>query len=86
MRRSGRVSIAIPREQIEQVRHIVEAGEFRSSAAVVREALRAFLHRRTLHAGQHGTARLVRTLQARLESVEPAERVDLLFDAGDAKA
>ena len=86
MRRSGRVSIAIPREQIEQVRHIVEAGEFRSSAAVVREALRAFLHRRALHAGQLGASRLSRSLQARLESLEPAERVDLLFDAGDAKA
>jgi Arc/MetJ-type ribon-helix-helix transcriptional regulator len=86
MRRSGKVSIAIPRDQIEQVRHIVEAGEFTSAAAVVREALRTFLHRRALHAGQLGAARLSRTLQARLESLEPAERVDLMFDAGDAKA
>ena len=86
MRRSSRLSIAIAREQIDQVRQLVEAGEFASSAAVLREALRAFLHRRALHGGQHGTARLSRTLQARLESVEPAERVDLLFDAGDAKA
>jgi len=86
MRRSGRVSIAIPRDEIEQVRGIVEAGEFASTAAVMREALRAFLHRRALHAGQFGAARLSRTLQARLESLEPAERVDLLFDAGDAKA
>jgi Arc/MetJ-type ribon-helix-helix transcriptional regulator len=86
MRRSGRVNIAIPRDQIEQVRRLVEAGEFASSAAVVREALRAFLHRRTLHAGQLGATRLSRTLQARLESLEPAERVDLMFDAGDAKA
>jgi Arc/MetJ-type ribon-helix-helix transcriptional regulator len=86
MRRSGRVSIAIPREQIEQLRGIVEAGEFASTAAVMREALRAFLHRRALHAGQFGATRLSRTLQARLETLEPAERVDLLFDAGDAKA
>ena len=86
MSRSGKLSIAVSRDQIDQVRRLVEAGEFASSGAVIREALRAFLHRRALHAGQHGTARLVRTLQARLESVEPAERVDLLFDAGDAKA
>ena len=86
MRRSGRVSIAIPREQIEQLRAIVEAGEFASTAAVMREALRAFLHRRALHAGQFGASRLSRTLQSRLESLEPAERVDLMFDAGDAKA
>jgi Arc/MetJ-type ribon-helix-helix transcriptional regulator len=86
MSRSGKLSIAIPRDEIDQVRRLVEAGEFASSGDVVREALRAFLHRRALHAGPHGTARLSRTLQARLESVEPAERVDLLFDAGDAKA
>lgn len=86
MRRSGKLSIAIPRDQFEQMRRLVEAGEFASSAAVIREALRAFLHRRALHASQHGATRLSRTLQARLESLEPAERVDLLFDAGDAKA
>jgi Arc/MetJ-type ribon-helix-helix transcriptional regulator len=86
MRRSGKLNIAIPRDQIDQVRRLVDAGEFASSAAVVREALRAFLHRRALHGGPHGATRLSRTLQARLEALEPAERVDLLFDAGDAKA
>lgn len=86
MRRSSRVSIALPRDQAEHVRRIVEAGEFASSAAVVREALRAFLSRHSLHGGQHGSARFGRVVQARLESLEPAERVDLLFDAGDAKA
>ena len=86
MRRSSRLNIALPREQIDQVRRMVEAGEFASSAAVIREALRAFLHRHALHGGQHGSARFSRAIQARLESTEPAERVDLLFDAGDAKA
>ena len=86
MRRSGKLNIAVPRDQIDQVRRLVDAGEFASSAAVVREALRSFLHRRALHGGPHGAARLTRTLQARLEALEPAERVDLLFDAGDAKA
>ena len=86
MRRLGNLNIAIPRDQIDQVRRLVDAGEFASSAAVVREALRVFLHRRALHGGSHGATRLSRTLQARLEALEPAERVDLLFDAGDAKA
>jgi Arc/MetJ-type ribon-helix-helix transcriptional regulator len=86
MKRSRRMSIDVPRDQIEQVRHLVEAGEFASTSAVIREALRAFLHRRALHAGQLGASRLSRTLQARLEPGEPFERVDLLFDAGDAKA
>jgi Arc/MetJ-type ribon-helix-helix transcriptional regulator len=80
------VSIALPHEQLDQVRGIVAAGEFASSAAVIREALGAFLHRHALHGGQHGSARFSRAIQARLESLEPAERVDLLFDAGDAKA
>lgn len=86
MRRSSRVSFALPVEQIDQVRRIVDGGEFASSAAVIREAVRAFLHRRELHAGQHGSARFSRAVQASLEALEPAERVDLLFDAGDAKA
>jgi Arc/MetJ-type ribon-helix-helix transcriptional regulator len=76
----------VPHDQLDQVRSLVEAGEFASSAAVLREALRAFLHRRTLHGGQLSASRLSRTVQARLESLEPFERVDLMFDAGDAKA
>ena len=86
MSRSDKLSVAVPRDEVDQVRRLVQAGEFASSAAVLREALRAFLHRRALHAGQHGTARFSRTVQARLEALEPCERVDLLFDAGDAKA
>ncbi|HEY2708200.1 MAG TPA: hypothetical protein VGI95_09115 [Caulobacteraceae bacterium] len=69
------------------MRRVVEAGEFTSSAAVIREAVRAFLHRRALHAGALGVSRLRRSLQARHEPLtEPVERVDLMFDAGDAKA
>jgi Arc/MetJ-type ribon-helix-helix transcriptional regulator len=86
MRRSGKLSAVVPREEMEQVRRIVEAGEFASAAAVVREALRAFLDRRALDGGQYSASRLSRTVRARLESLEPFERVDLLFDAGDAKA
>jgi Arc/MetJ-type ribon-helix-helix transcriptional regulator len=86
MRRSGKLSVAVPREELDQVQRLVEAGEFASAAAVMREALRAFLHRRELHGGEFSASRLSRTVRARLESLEPYERVDLLFDAGDAKA
>ncbi|HEY1750568.1 MAG TPA: hypothetical protein VGG29_04860 [Caulobacteraceae bacterium] len=71
------------------MQQIVDAGEFGSAAAVVREAVRVWLHRRALHAGSHGTTRLARTVQEHLEpapAAEPCERVDLLFDAADAKA
>jgi hypothetical protein len=52
----------------------------------MREALRSFLHRRDVRAG--GLARFTRSRQGRQEGLppEPAERVELLFDAGDAKA
>jgi Arc/MetJ-type ribon-helix-helix transcriptional regulator len=88
MSRSGRLTIAIPRQQLAQLQQIVDSGEHASAAAVVREALRAWLHRHALHAGPHGAARLKQTVQDRLAAMpaEPFERVDLLFDAGDAKA
>lgn len=88
MKRSGKISVAVPREHLLQIRRVVDAGEFASAAAVVREAVRAWLHRRTLHAGRHGAARLSRTLETRIDlpHAEPTERVELMFDAGDAKA
>jgi Arc/MetJ-type ribon-helix-helix transcriptional regulator len=88
MSRSGRINVKLPLQQHAQIRRVVEAGEFASTAAVVREALRAWLHRRALHAGAHGAQRFSRTVEARhdLPVVESAERVELLFDAGDAKA
>ncbi len=87
MRRS-KLSLSLTPEQASQIRRVVEAGEFGSAAAVVREALRAWLHRRTLHGGEHSSQRLRRSLEARHEFpiAEPCERVELLFDAGDAKA
>jgi Arc/MetJ-type ribon-helix-helix transcriptional regulator len=87
MRRSGKLSVEVTPEQVSQVRRIVEAGEFSSAAALMREALRSFLHRRALHAGFHGAGRFGRSLEALQEShLEVSERVELLFDAGDAKA
>jgi len=88
MARSRRISVELPAQQLLQIRSFVEVGEFPSSAAVVREALRAWLHRRALHAGSLGAQRLARSLEAMrdLPVSESAERVELLFDAGDAKA
>jgi Arc/MetJ-type ribon-helix-helix transcriptional regulator len=88
MSRSGKISVELTPQQLSQLRSVVQGGEFRSAAAVVREALRAFLHRRALHAGPHGVSRFARSLEARQEAhaTEVSERVELLFDAGDAKA
>jgi Arc/MetJ-type ribon-helix-helix transcriptional regulator len=88
MRRSTKLSVSLTPQQISQLRRVVDAGEFGSAAAAVREAVRAWLHRRALHGGEHGAQRLRRTLEAHQEfaHAEPHERVELLFDAGDAKA
>jgi Arc/MetJ-type ribon-helix-helix transcriptional regulator len=88
MKRSGKISVAVPREHLSQIRRAVDGGEFASAAAVVREAVRTWLHRRSLHAGRHGAAHFTRSLETRLDTPapEPVERVELLFDAGDAKA
>ena len=85
MKRSRRLSVALPAEQASQIRRIVDAGEFASASAVIREAVRSWLKRRALHGGRHVAARLSRGVQAVRETgPEPFERVELLFDAGDA--
>ena len=84
MKRSRRLSVALPTEQTSHIRRIVDAGEFASASAVIREAVRTWLKRRTLHGGRHVAARLSRGVQAVREGPEPFERVELLFDAGDA--
>lgn len=85
MARSGKINVALPAEQVSHIRRIVEAGEFASAADVVREALRSWLQRRKLHGGRHVAARLGRSLEARRDASDaPFERVELLFDAGDA--
>jgi Arc/MetJ-type ribon-helix-helix transcriptional regulator len=86
--RFHKLSVNLPSEQHAQIQRVVDGGEFVSPAAVVREAVRVWLHRRALQAGAHGAQRFSRRLEARhdLAHAEPAERVELLFDAGDAKA
>ena len=91
MNRYQRVSVNLPSQQLTQIDRAVGAGEFGSRSEVMREALRVWLHRRVLHAGGHGAQRFSRSLEARhdpdqAQPTQPAERVELLFDAGDAKA
>ena len=81
MSRSGKLSVALPRQTLLQLKDLVEAGEFASPSEVVRQAVEAWLHRRKLRA-QSGE-RFGHVLR---DASEPSERVELLFDAGDAKA
>jgi Arc/MetJ-type ribon-helix-helix transcriptional regulator len=88
MSRSGKISVTLTSQQLSKIDRIVGSGEFASASEVVREAVRAWLARRPLHAGRHGAAQFTRSIQARHgpSAAEPCERVELLFDAGDAKA
>jgi len=87
MSRSGKISVELSHEQLSQLRGIVESGEFGSASALLREAVRTFLHRRALHAGPHGVTRFSHSLDARHDALpDVSERVELMFDAGDAKA
>jgi Arc/MetJ-type ribon-helix-helix transcriptional regulator len=87
MSRSGKISVELTPDQLALVRRIVGAGEFASASALLREAVRTFLHRRALHGGPHGASHFSRSLEARQDlAADPCERVELLFDAGDAKA
>jgi Arc/MetJ-type ribon-helix-helix transcriptional regulator len=87
MSRSGKISVELTAQQLAQVRRIVGAGEFGSASALLREAVRGFLHRRALHAGPHGASHFSQSLELRQDvAADPCERVELLFDAADAKA
>ena len=80
MSRTGKLSVALPRQTLLQLKDLVEAGEFASPSEVVRQALEAWLRRRKLRA--QSSERFTHPLR----DAEPSERVELLFDAGDAKA
>jgi Arc/MetJ-type ribon-helix-helix transcriptional regulator len=91
MRASGKISVALTADQLGRVWDAVECGEFDSPGAVLREALLAWLDARTEAAGRHAaiSRRIGRSFGGAadgLQPAEPAERVELLFDARDAKA
>ncbi|MFI4935346.1 MAG: type II toxin-antitoxin system ParD family antitoxin [Caulobacterales bacterium] len=91
MKTSGKISVALSAAQLRHVRRLVEAGEFTSAGAVVREALKSWLHRKGEDARRHALieARIRRTFgasRAEAPHAETFERVELMFDAGDAKA
>ncbi len=87
MSRSGKVTVELTPQQLSQMRRMIQSGEFGSASSLLREAVGSFLHRRALHGGAHVAGRFSRSLEARHEALpEVSERVELLFDAGDAKA
>lgn len=87
MTASGKISVALTAEELSRIRGIVEAGVCDSPADVLREALRFWLAERC--ADTRPQAAFGRAFGHRRRDDPPAEvfeRVDLLFDARDAKA
>lgn len=86
MKASGKISVALTAEELSRVRGIVDAGAYDTPAEVLREALRVWLAWRC--ADTRPQTAFGRRFGRRREDppVEIFERVDLLFDAGDAKA
>jgi antitoxin ParD1/3/4 len=64
-----KISIALPPEMVEQVRDAVETGEYASSSEVVREALRDWTQKRSLH--RQGLAELRRAWRQAVKNAEP---------------
>ena len=90
MKASGKISVTLSGEAARELRRLVEDEGFASAGAVMEEAFRFWLQSRSRWTGRkrwtaaHVTRSFAPALHAPLG--EPYERVELLFDAGDAKA
>ncbi|HEY3799051.1 MAG TPA: hypothetical protein VGL58_11910 [Caulobacteraceae bacterium] len=84
---SGKIVVAVEHDHLTLIQRIVAAGEFASPSEVIGEALRSWLHTHKLHGGAHSAERLRQSVRSwRGLPPEPVERVELMFDARDAKA
>ena len=75
-----KISIALPPEMVHIVRGAVATGEYASSSEVIRDALRDWTYKRSLH--QQGVAELRRVWQEALNDktpgISPADVLDRL--------
>lgn len=75
-----KISIALPAEMVSQIKESVEAGEYASSSEAVRDALRAWTHKRALRQqGMKALRKMWRqAIEDRSPGVEPAKVLDQL--------
>ena len=84
MAHSVRFTVTLKAHEARAIGEAVASGEFRSPAGVLRKAVRAWLDLRWEEAARHAAIR--ERLGPFGPESQPVERVELLFDAADAKA
>ena len=86
----GKIRVGLSASEMRRISDLVASGEFTSPSAVIHEALRSWFRERAEAAWLHGEtcASTHRALGDDFtgETWTPHERVELLFDAADAKA
>ena len=78
-----KISIALPPEMVAQLRQAVETGEYASSSEVVRDALRAWNHKRQLR--QNGIAELRQLWQQARADNSPGVSANEVLDRLERK-
>jgi len=83
MTTAEKISIALPSEMVAIVRSAVASGEYASSSEVIRDALRDWVHKRSLR--QQGVAELRQSWLEALADKSPGRPPDEVLDRLERK-
>lgn len=78
-----KISVALPRQMVAEVKGAVETGEYASSSEVIREALREWAHKRSLQ--KQGVEQLRQLWQAARQDARPGVPADDVLDRLERK-
>jgi antitoxin ParD1/3/4 len=78
-----KISVALPRQMVAEVKRAVETGEYASSSEVIRDALRDWAHKRTLQ--KQGVDQLRQLWQAARQDPRPGVPADDVLDRLERK-
>lgn len=78
-----KISVALPRQMVAEVRGAVETGEYASSSEVIRDALRDWAQKRSLR--KQGVEQLRQLWQAARRDTQPGVPADDVIDRLERK-
>lgn len=78
-----KISVALPRQMVAEVKSAVETGEYASSSEVIRDALRDWTHKRSLQ--KQGVEHLRQLWQNALQDPQPGVPADAVLDRLERK-